>query len=102
MKLNRVLVLTAIAAIAAVNVLIYWNMHLYYRAEEKIEDLDKKIKILKSANILYPSNDRAYYELGKSYFDLGVQNLQDETLGKSYLQESIRYFNRSLRINPAS
>ncbi len=102
MKFKRVLVLAAIAAIAAVNVLIYWNMHLSYRAEEKIEDQDKKIKILKRANLFYPSNDRVYYELGKSYFDLGLQNLQDETLGKTYLQKSIRYFNRSLKINPAS
>ncbi len=102
MKFKRVLVLAAIAAIAAVNVLIYWNMHLSYRAEEKIEDQDKKIKILKRANLFYPSNDRVYYELGKSYFDLGLQNLQDETLGKTYLQRSIRYFKRSLKINPAS
>jgi len=102
MKVKRLLLLVAIAAVAVVNVLIYWNMHLYYRAEEKIEDLEQKIKILESANVLYPSNDRVYHELGKSYFDLGLQNLQDENLGKSYLQESIQHFNRSLRINPAS
>ncbi len=102
MKFKRVLLLVAIAAIGAVNVLIYWNMHLYYRAEEKIEALDKKIKILKRANLFYSSNDRVYYELGKSYFDLGLQNLQDETLGKTYLQKSIQHFNRSLKINPSS
>ncbi len=102
MKFKRVLLLVAIAAIGAVNVLIYWNMHLYSRAEEKIEALDKKIKILKRANLFYSSNDRVYYELGKSYFDLGLQNLQDETLGKTYLQKSIQHFNRSLKINPSS
>ncbi len=102
MKFKRVFLLAAIAAVGAVNVLIYWNMHLYYRAEEKIEDLDRKVKVLKSANLLYPSNDRVFYELGKSYFDLGMENLQDKTLGKTYLQKSIQYFNSSLKINPAS
>ncbi len=102
MKLKRMLLLVAIAAMGIVNILIYWNMHLCYRAEEKIEGLDEKIKILKSANLFYPSNDKIYYELGKSYFDLVMENIQDKTLGKTYLQKSIQYFNRSLKINPAS
>jgi len=102
MKFKRVLLLAAIAAVGAVNVFIYLNMHLCYRAEEKIEGLDEKIKILKSANLFYPSNDKVFYELGKSYFDLGMENLDDKTLGKTYLQKSIQYFNRSLKINPAS
>jgi len=102
MKIKSVLLLLAIAAVAAVNVFIYWNVHLCYRAEEKIEALDRKVKVLKSANLFFPSNDKVYYELGKSYFDLAMENLQDETLGKTYLQKSIQYFNRSLKINPAS
>jgi len=102
MKFKRVFLLTVIASIGVVSILIYWNMHLCYRAMENTEDTEKKIRILKSANIFYPSNDKVFYELGKSYFDLGMENLQDRTLGKTYLQKSIQYFNRSLKINPTS
>jgi hypothetical protein len=102
MKLKKGFLLAAISAIGIVSILIYWNTHLYYRAEEKIEDLDKKIKILKSANLFYPSNDKIYYGLGKSYFDLGMQNLDVKTISQTSLQKSIQYFKRSLKINPAS
>jgi tetratricopeptide (TPR) repeat protein len=77
-------------------------MHLCYRTKEKIDDPEKKIRILKSANLFYPSNDSVFYELGKSYFDLGMMNLQDKNLSGEYFQKSIRHFSRSLKINPAS
>jgi tetratricopeptide (TPR) repeat protein len=102
MKLKRVFLLGAIAAIGIVNILMYWNVHLCYRATENTEDPEKKIKILKSANLFYSSNDSVFYEMGKSYFDLGMENLDDKTSSQTYLQKSIQHFNRSLKINPAS
>ncbi|MBA7541947.1 hypothetical protein ES705_34263 [subsurface metagenome] len=56
MNLKRILPLIAIAVIAVINISIYWNVHLYYRAEGNTEDIDKKIKILERANQIYPSN----------------------------------------------
>ncbi len=91
----------ALVVVGIVNILIYWNQHLYYQAE-RIEENEKKIEILERANQFYPSNDLVFYELGKAYFDLGIRSLNDETKGSAYLQESIKNFKRSVRINPAS
>jgi len=102
MKFKRLLLLVAIAAIGVVNILMYWNVHLCYRAKENTEDPEKKIRILKSANLFYPSNDNVFYEMGKSYFDLGMENLDDKIISQTYLQQSIQHFTRSLKINPAS
>ena len=55
--------------IGIVNILIYWNSHLYYRAKNKVEDVEKKIDTLENANRFFPFNDLVYYELGKAYFD---------------------------------
>ncbi|KKN39563.1 hypothetical protein LCGC14_0742110 [marine sediment metagenome] len=101
-NLKKILPLITIAMIAIINISIYWNVHLYYRAEENIEDIDKKIKILERANQIYPSNGLVFYELGKAYFDLGIQNLHDRVNSESYLRKSIESYSRSIKINPAS
>ena len=101
-KFKRFLLLAAIATAVAVNIFIYLNTHLCYRAKEETESPEKKIRILKRANLLYPSNDSAYYELGKAHFDLGMENLNDKALSTDHFQKSIQQFTRSLRINPAS
>ena len=101
-KYKRLFFLVAIAAVGIVNIFVYWNVHLCYLTKERIDDPEKKIRILKSANLFYPSNDSIFYELGKSYFDLGMMNLQDKAQSREYFQKSIQHFSRSLKINPAS
>jgi tetratricopeptide (TPR) repeat protein len=98
--LKRVAFILALFVVAVVNILIYWNQHLYYKAE-RIEKNEKKIEILERANQFYPLNDLIFYELGKAYFDLGIRSLNDKTKSKAYLRESIQNFKRSVRINPA-
>ncbi|GAI30654.1 unnamed protein product, partial [marine sediment metagenome] len=100
-KLKRIIFILAVIVIGGINILIYWNSHLYYRSE-KIEDNEKKIKILERANRIFPSNDLVFYEMGKAYFDLGIESLNDEALSEAYLRKSIESFARSIRINPAS
>jgi tetratricopeptide (TPR) repeat protein len=96
-NLKRILPLITIAMIAIINISIYWNVHLYYRAEGDTEDIDKKIKILERANQIYPLNSLVFYELGKAYFDLGIQNLHDRVLSESYLRKSIENYSRSIK-----
>jgi len=79
-----------------------WNSRLYYRASETIENPEKKIEAFERARRFYPFNDLVFYELGKAYFDLGIQNLEDRNLSVTYLQKSIQNFTCSLRFNPAS
>ena len=101
-RYRKIIILAGLFVVALIEIGMYWNVHLFYKATEKIEDNDKKIKVLKAANRYFSSNDLVYYELGKAYFDLGIKNLQNQELRDEYLQESIRNFNRSLKINPAS
>ncbi len=80
--LKRIAFILALVVVGIVNILIYWNQHLYYKAE-RIEENEKKIEILERANKFYPSNDLVFYELGKAYFDLGIRSLNDETKGSA-------------------
>ena len=98
---KRIIFIFTVIVIGVINILIYWNSHLYYRSE-KIEDNEKKIKILERANRIFPSNDLIFYEMGKAYFDLGIESLNDKALSEAYLRKSIDSFARSIKINPAS
>lgn len=99
---KRWLMLAAVAVVAALNVRIYLNVHLYFLAKDRVVDAEKRVKVLRTANIFYFSNDLVYYELGKAYFDLGMANIHDKALSVTYLRKSVQNFTRSLRINPTS
>lgn len=93
--------MAGITAIAILCVLIYWNQHLYYEAEN-IGDPKTKIEILEKANKPFPLNDLVFYDLGKAFLDLGMNSVGEEARSSVHLQKSINQFNQSLRINPAS
>ena len=101
-NLKKALLMAAVVVLLIIDIFIYWNQHLFYR-EKKTEKVDQKVKILERANKFYSLNDLAYYELGKAYFDLGIQTLEeDKTISADYLRKSTQNFERSLRLNPAS
>jgi len=99
--IKKLILLAAILVVAAVNVLLYWNQHLYYESE-KIGDTEQKIEVLEKASTFNPLNDLVFYELGKAYHDLGMNSLGEEGRSFLHLQKSISHFDRSLRINPSS
>jgi len=99
--LKKVALLLALAVIALVDVVIYWNFHVYYQAK-KIEDNEKKIEILEKKTQSYLPNDLVFYELGKTYFDLGINSFDDNSQSNTYLRRSVKNFSRSIKINPAS
>ncbi len=98
---KRMVLILAVVIIAVVDILIYWDIHLYNEAQE-VENSEKKIIILKKTIDFYPENDLVFYELGRAYFDLGFDNLSNSAQSIEYLQESIKNFKQSLKINPAS
>lgn len=98
---KRIVSIAALFAAGLVNIIVFWNSHLFYRAED-LTDLDKKIKVLQEANEIYPWNDRCHYELGKAYFASCIQNLSEGLEGGGLIQNSSESFGRSLRLNPAS
>ena len=99
---RRTLLIVGVVVLIIVNIFIYWNQHLYYKAK-RTEEIEKKINVLQKANKFYPVNDLVFYELGKDYFDLGIRSLEeDNVLGADYLRKSIQNFEASIRFNPAS
>ena len=88
-----------IVIIGVIDILIYWNIHLYNKAQ-KIEDNEKKIKIL-AKKVKFPKNDFVYYQLGRAYFDLGLNNLSNRNQASELLQRSIINLSQSLKVNPA-
>jgi len=102
MILKRVIFIVVFIAVGALEVLLYWNTHLYYQVKEKTVDNEKKIEVLERANQFYPYNDLVYYELGKANFNLGINNISQKKLRSLYFQESIQNFIRSIKLNPAS
>ncbi len=101
MNPKRLILLTAVTLLVIINILFHWNISLYY-GSEKIEDNEKKIKILERASRIYPFNDLVFYELGKAYFDLGINSLNNKALSEASLRKSIESFTRSIKINSAS
>jgi len=81
--------------------LIYWSQHLTYMAMD-IEDAGQRVSTLKKATLFWAFNDNALYELGKAYFDLGYQSLEDGAAGRDNIQKSVKSYVRSLRLNPAN
>jgi hypothetical protein len=99
--LRRTGLICALLFVGLFDIFIYWNYHLYYRAR-KDEDLTKKVALLEKSNTYFPLNDLVFYELGKSYFDLGIGNLNDAAASESYLRKSVQNLEKSIMINPAS
>ena len=97
----NLLLLTSILVVGVVNVLMYWSTHLYYRSTGR-DDLESRIGLLEQAERIYPGNDRVHHELGRAYFDLGVEYLMDTEEGSLALEKSALGFTRAIGINPAN
>ena len=99
--LKRIILIMAMLAICTVCSLIFWNNHLYHNALASINS-EKKIKTFARANRFNSFNDLIYFEMGKAYLDLGIQNLFDQDLSRSFFELSHQSFKESLQINPFS
>src|SRR4030067_3472834 len=87
--------------IAILDIFVYWNNHLYYRARQEPNG-EKRITSLERSISFCPLNDLVFYELGKSYLDSGVTALSDTTSALSFVEKSVLNLRQSIRINPAS
>lgn len=99
--LKKMGLLFAILMVAGLNIFVYLNSHLYYRAMRE-EDTKKRIDFLEKSNKYCPLNDLVFYELGKVYLDLGLQTLGDPRASIANLRKSVQNLKQSIRINPAS
>jgi hypothetical protein len=99
--LKKAAFLIALLIIAVVDIAIYWNQHLYYKARD-IEDFEKRIDILDKTFKPLCLNDDVFFELGRAYYERGENSFGEEKNSEFSFDQSIRYFNRSIRINPSS
>ena len=99
--IKQKLLIMIVAVLGALCGIIYWNSHLYSHSQRMFDE-EKKIDLLKRANRFFPFNDMVSYEIGKSYLDLGIQNLNDKERTILYLNKSTAYLDRSIRLNPFS
>jgi len=100
-RLLRLISIVTLCLIGAADIFIYWNTRLVHRAQDE-DNLEEKIQILKKAVRIYPLNDRAYYEKGKTYFALSMRHLARGEESFPLISDASASFYGSLRINPAN
>jgi tetratricopeptide (TPR) repeat protein len=98
--LKKIASLIALLILGALNIFVYLNSHFYYRAGG-VEDRKEKIAWLERSNKFFPLNDVVFYELGKAYFDLGIESLGNVAESESYFRKAVQSLKKCIRINPA-
>ncbi|MHB8095607.1 MAG: tetratricopeptide repeat protein [Candidatus Aminicenantales bacterium] len=100
--MKKALVLALLVLAGAVDVSLYWNTRLFDKAKNAAEDPAERIRLLEKADRLFPWNDEVHFELGRAYFDLGVNDLTYVGRRNAELQKSARSFARAIRLNPGN
>ena len=91
--------LLAIIGLAILNILIYWNTHLYLVSQKK-GDLEERIKLLDRAETLWPFYEGIYHELGKAYFEMGLADIGDSEQREQAFTQSQENHQQAIRLNP--
>lgn len=89
-------------AFAAVSVLSFANIDLYYRSKTEGRTSERNLARLRLANTLLPISDQTLAEEGKACLEVALENLADVELAGRYLRRAESLFRRALRFNPAS
>ncbi len=98
--MKKVLLLAALGLLGLAATGSYWNVHLYYRAKAKADDPGARIRLLEKADRFFPWNDLVHFELGKAYFERGVEDIGNVARRDADLKRSFASFERSLRLDP--
>jgi tetratricopeptide (TPR) repeat protein len=99
---KKILPLAGLAVLVLLQAAVTWNARLCWRAKAVVTDPDAKIHLLERANAVFPWNDAVFFELGKVYFERGVESLADPAARDRLFRLSIASFLRSLRLDPSS
>ncbi len=101
--MNKRQVLGVLLGIAALlDVLIYRGNYLYYKAKERTANIEIKIRVLEKGRRIMVMNSLVDLELGKAYFDRGVNRLGDLDRRDQDFEKAYDRFLRSLKMNPFS
>jgi hypothetical protein len=97
---KKIVFIMGVFALGLTESFIYMNDHLFQKSASQ-EGL-QRITALEKSNRYCPLNDRSFYELGKSYYDLAERNLDDSGAAESYIRKSVENLRRAILINPSS
>ncbi|MCJ7587903.1 MAG: hypothetical protein MUQ00_08410 [Candidatus Aminicenantes bacterium] len=99
---RRFLFIVGLLLVAAVDIAIYWNFHLYRNAVRSQALNADKIAELERADRIIPFNELVRFELGQARFGLAMDELENAEVRDAALDAGLRDFASSLRLNPAS
>jgi len=85
---------------AAVACVVIFGSEYFYNQSLNEDEEEQQIVLLERAKKLNWGNDKVYAELGKIYFDLGVESLGRDEDASDFLKKSVDYFAQALKINP--
>ncbi len=100
--LKRFLFIGGLLLIAAVDIAIYWNFHLYRKTVRSEAINADKVVELERADRLFPFNELVRFELGQARFGLAMDELANAKVRDAALDAGLRDLEASLRLNPAS
>lgn len=101
--MNRFKKLAAVAFLigwGCLSVFVFLSFDYHRKAARKAGTYGKKIEILEKGLRFYPFNELVFRELGQAYFDLAVDDLENEEQRNFGLEKSVENFARASRINP--
>lgn len=99
---KRFLIAVGLLAVAALDIAIYWNFHLYRRTIKSGAVGAEQIAGLERANRIFPFNEIVRFELGQARFGLAMDSLENERERDTALTAALDDYEHSLRLNPAS
>lgn len=97
---RRFLAVVFLLGLGCLNVLVYMSFHFQRQAVRKAGNYRKKIEILERGLQFYPFNEQIFRELGRTYFDLGLDDLVDIEQRDFGLEKSAENLIRATWINP--
>jgi tetratricopeptide (TPR) repeat protein len=100
--LKKILLISGLAVLAALQAAFAWNARLCWRAKAAARDADEKVRLLLRAQAVFPWNDAVAYELGQADFERGTEALADPAARDTLFRRAIDAYLRSLRLNPGS
>ncbi len=100
--MKKALILAGLGLLGLAAVCSYANIHLYYRATALTEDPAGRTRLLEKANEFFPWNPLVHFELGKAYFDRGIEDIGNVARRDADLKRSFASFERSLSLDPGA
>jgi tetratricopeptide (TPR) repeat protein len=97
---KKLLPLAGLVLLGALQAAAVWNGRLLWKGRAVAAAQDDKVRLLRRAEAVFPWDATAPFELGKAYFERGVEALADPAARDRSFGFAVEAFLRSLRLDP--